>query len=144
LLWLLVGCGVPEQTPGNISPPSTGTAARSAPTTNHESLTSTAMPTALIAAQSTLVAPTTEAPVTEPPTSPPPTITPSGALPLSTTSSDHTALPIILSPAAEAPGGARLVFSSIHEGNMDLYLVNADGSQLTRLTHMPGSDRAPL
>jgi Tol biopolymer transport system component len=52
-------------------------------------------------------------------------------------------LPIILSPAAEAPGGGRLVFSSIHEGRRDLYLVNADGSDLTRLTDMPEDEMAP-
>jgi TolB protein len=45
--------------------------------------------------------------------------------------------------ASWSPDGARLVFTSNRDGNPELYLVNADGTNLRRLTHHPAVDTSP-
>lgn len=45
--------------------------------------------------------------------------------------------------AAWLPDGSRIVFSGEREGNADLYVVNADGSGVTRLTDDPATDVTP-
>ena len=42
---------------------------------------------------------------------------------------------------AFSPGGDRLLFTRQAEGNVDVYTVRTDGSELTRLTSDPGRDR---
>jgi Tol biopolymer transport system component len=42
-----------------------------------------------------------------------------------------------------SPNGGRIVFSSLIENNRDLYLINADGSSLRRLTHDPFEQGRP-
>jgi TolB protein len=42
-----------------------------------------------------------------------------------------------------SPVGNRIVFSSDREGQEDIYTINADGSDLTRLTIDPASDTGP-
>jgi TolB protein len=41
---------------------------------------------------------------------------------------------------AVSPDGQRIVFTSLREGDLDLYLMNADGSGVTRLTDRLGYD----
>ncbi|HSF04938.1 MAG TPA: hypothetical protein VLG10_04035, partial [Methylomirabilota bacterium] len=41
---------------------------------------------------------------------------------------------------AISPDGRRIVFTSLREGDLDLYLMDADGGNLTRLTDRPGYD----
>jgi TolB protein len=42
-----------------------------------------------------------------------------------------------------SPDGSQLVFSSRRNGNMDLWLINADGTNRRRLTNHPANDRYP-
>jgi Tol biopolymer transport system component len=42
-----------------------------------------------------------------------------------------------------SPDGGRIVFHSNRSGNRDLYVINADGSGLTRLTDNPAGDGTP-
>ncbi len=44
---------------------------------------------------------------------------------------------------AWSPDGRRIAFTSDRDGNEELYLINADGSGLTRLTDHPAADREP-
>jgi TolB protein len=44
---------------------------------------------------------------------------------------------------AWSPSGERVVFSSHRDGNWEVYVVRADGSDLTRLTDHPASDFSP-
>lgn len=44
---------------------------------------------------------------------------------------------------AWSPDGKHFVFSSTHEGNQEIYLANADGANLQRLTQSPGQDSHP-
>jgi TolB protein len=39
-----------------------------------------------------------------------------------------------------SPNGQRIVFDSTLEKQFELYVINADGSELRRLTHDPGAD----
>jgi hypothetical protein len=52
------------------------------------------------------------------------------------------------SPTGEAvafsPDGSRIALGTIHEGDWELSVMNADGSGLRRLTTSPGFDGAPL
>lgn len=45
---------------------------------------------------------------------------------------------------AVSPDGARIVFTSLREGDLDLYLMDADGANVRRLTHEPGYDGGPF
>ncbi|MEZ4727347.1 MAG: SH3 domain-containing protein [Caldilineaceae bacterium] len=42
-----------------------------------------------------------------------------------------------------SPDGQRVAFVSDRDGNQEIYVVNVDGSNLTRLTYAPGSDKWP-
>jgi Tol biopolymer transport system component len=42
-----------------------------------------------------------------------------------------------------SPDGHRIVFNSFMNGDKDLYIVDIDGSHLTRLTHSPGEVSVP-
>lgn len=42
-----------------------------------------------------------------------------------------------------SPDGRRFAFSSTHEGNQEIYVADADGSRLVRLTRSPGYDAHP-
>ncbi|MCP3904559.1 MAG: hypothetical protein GY715_13110 [Planctomycetes bacterium] len=42
-----------------------------------------------------------------------------------------------------APDGTRMVFTSDRDGNQDIYVVDADGSNLARLTDHPAEDAMP-
>ena len=42
-----------------------------------------------------------------------------------------------------APGGGRIAFTSYRDGNNEIYVMNADGSGVTRLTESEGDDRDP-
>lgn len=39
---------------------------------------------------------------------------------------------------------ARIVFDSDHDGNREIYIMDADGSDQTRLTNDPGHDKHPV
>jgi Tol biopolymer transport system component len=41
---------------------------------------------------------------------------------------------------AVSPDGSRIVFTSLRDGDLDLYVMNADGSGVRRLTDRPGYD----
>ena len=45
---------------------------------------------------------------------------------------------------AVSPDGRRIVFTSLREGDLDLYLMNADGKDVRRLTDQPGYDGGPF
>ena len=42
-----------------------------------------------------------------------------------------------------SPDGRRIAFTSVQDGNWDIYVANADGSGTTRLTHSPSSAWSP-
>jgi TolB protein len=42
-----------------------------------------------------------------------------------------------------SPGGDKIAFSMVEEGNVDIYVMNLDGSNLLRLTRHPGVDTNP-
>ena len=54
-----------------------------------------------------------------------------------TDSSDPDGLP------AWSPDGSRIAFTSVRDGNEELYVMNADGSGITRLTDDSGDDFSP-
>jgi len=45
---------------------------------------------------------------------------------------------------AVSPDGRRIVFTSLRGGDLDLYVMDADGSRVTRLTDTPGYDGGPF
>jgi TolB protein len=45
--------------------------------------------------------------------------------------------------AAWSPDGSQLAFASTRSGNVDIWVVNADGSGLRQLTTHPGADQTP-
>jgi len=45
---------------------------------------------------------------------------------------------------AVSPDGRRIVFTSLRDGDLDLYLMGADGSDVRRLTAEPGYDGGPF
>ena len=45
--------------------------------------------------------------------------------------------------SAQAPTRAKIVFTSTHDGNAEIYMMNADGSEQIRLTNLPGDDFDP-
>ena len=47
------------------------------------------------------------------------------------------------SDPAYSPSGTRIVFSSARDGDSDLYIMDADGTDVRRLTNQPGDDYAP-
>ena len=44
---------------------------------------------------------------------------------------------------AWSPDGTRIAFASNRDGNMELYVMNADGSNVRRITHHPAADVVP-
>jgi TolB protein len=42
--------------------------------------------------------------------------------------------------ATVSPDGKRIVFTSVRDGDLELYSMNTDGSEVKRLTHTPGYD----
>jgi TolB protein len=46
-------------------------------------------------------------------------------------------------PGSWSPDGTRIAFSSTHDGNAEIYVVDADGGALRRLTDHPGIDVSP-
>jgi dipeptidyl aminopeptidase/acylaminoacyl peptidase len=58
--------------------------------------------------------------------------------------------PVVLSPnlardgkPSWSPDGTKIVFWSERDGDQEIYSMNADGSNPTRLTNSPGDDVAP-
>ena len=49
----------------------------------------------------------------------------------------------VCSVSAEAPKRAKILFTSIRDGNAEIYIMNADGSEQVRLTNHPGDDFDP-
>src|SRR5688500_4547137 len=47
------------------------------------------------------------------------------------------------SPTGTGGSSSRLVFSSDRDGNLEIYSVNTDGSDVRRLTTSPGDDGEP-
>jgi TolB protein len=45
--------------------------------------------------------------------------------------------------AAWSPDGRRIAFSNDRDGNREIYVMNADGSEVRRLTNSLGVDFAP-
>ena len=45
---------------------------------------------------------------------------------------------------AWSPDGRRIYFDSSRDGNLDVYVMNADGSGQTRLTESPALDAIPV
>ncbi len=46
-------------------------------------------------------------------------------------------------PPLSGSGGGRIAFATNRDGNYEIYVMNADGSDLRRLTHSPYEDRGP-
>jgi TolB protein len=44
---------------------------------------------------------------------------------------------------AWSPDGKKIVFSSNRDGNWELYIMDANGKNQTRLTHTPAAERNP-
>jgi Tol biopolymer transport system component len=44
---------------------------------------------------------------------------------------------------AWSPDGRRIAFATDHDGNSEVYVMDADGSNLVRLTNDPGRDSDP-
>jgi TolB protein len=42
-----------------------------------------------------------------------------------------------------SPDGRRFAFTSTHEGNLEVYIANVDGSEMVRVTQHPGLDNHP-
>ena len=60
-----------------------------------------------------------------------------------------TSVPLFASPAYDAeatisPDGTTIVFTSARDGDLEIYTMNADGSDVKRLTHAPGYDGGPF
>ena len=51
--------------------------------------------------------------------------------------------PTTVPTATLIPSSGRIAFSSDRDGNSDIYVMNTDGSGLTRLTNQPGNDGGP-
>ena len=51
--------------------------------------------------------------------------------------------PAVDFPYAWSPDGARIAFGSLRDGNLEIYVMNADGSAVKRLTDDPAMDIAP-
>jgi Tol biopolymer transport system component len=47
------------------------------------------------------------------------------------------------SEPAFSPGGGKIVFASDRDGDYDLYLMDADGTDVRQLTNYPGDERSP-
>jgi|GEM_PF-2655707 len=54
-----------------------------------------------------------------------------------------TQSPALNSGCAWSPDGSRIAFVSDRPGNMELFVMSADGSGVTQLTDFPGDDRTP-
>lgn len=52
-------------------------------------------------------------------------------------------LNIAVSAWAKAPATAKIVFTSLRNGNLDIYIMNPDGSEQVRLTQHPTADSQP-
>lgn len=46
--------------------------------------------------------------------------------------------------ATVSPAGDRIVFTSVRDGDLEIYSMNVDGSDVVRLTHEPGYDGGPF
>ncbi len=42
-----------------------------------------------------------------------------------------------------SPGGKRIAFDSMRDGNLEIYVMNADGSGVVRVTDHPAIDAIP-
>lgn len=58
-------------------------------------------------------------------------------------SNTATSKPISVTVNNATPTGGRIVFASDRDGNAEIYLMNADGSGVTRLTNDPATDYMP-
>lgn len=57
---------------------------------------------------------------------------------------DYTAPPLVTQPLfSEHSGGNRIAFDSRRSGNLDIYIINADGTNLQQLTGTSGAERGP-
>ncbi len=56
---------------------------------------------------------------------------------------DEVGTPLSVTHPAWSPDGSKIAFSATRGGNWDIYVVNADGSNVTRLTSDPALDAAP-
>ncbi len=79
----------------------------------------------------------TATPTATPTNTPTPTPTPTATATATPTSTPTaTATPVV-------PTG-RIAFSATHDGNSDIYVINADGTDRTRLTDHTGADQKPV
>lgn len=47
-------------------------------------------------------------------------------------------------PATTLPVASKIAFMSLRDGNPEIYVMNVDGSEQTRLTNHPASDNQPV
>jgi len=48
-----------------------------------------------------------------------------------------------LASSSPVPTGSKIAFQTERDGNMEIYVMSADGTAQTRLTNSPGSDWVP-
>ena len=133
----------PTETPTLVPPTATATPTSTVtptpvPPTETPTSTSTATPTPV---------PPTETPTPVPPTAtatPTSTATPTPVPPTSTpTPVPPTATPTPTPRVVQDFQNGRIAFESTRNGNSDIYVINADGSDLRQLTSHPEWDHAP-
>lgn len=120
---LIAGCGTAEPTATPMPPTATPVPPTPAPTKTPLPPTAT-------------LAPPTPAPTQTPI---PPTDTP---VPSTATPAPPTATATVLPPLSGSGGGV-IAFSSERDGNSEIYVMNADGSDQRRLTYDPADDFHP-
>lgn len=49
-----------------------------------------------------------------------------------------------LGPPLWSPDGTKLAFAALHDGNWDIYVAAADGSEVTHVTRQPGDETWPV
>jgi Tol biopolymer transport system component len=129
LVFLVSGCTSAKQVPTSTAAPK--------PTNT---------PDALAATRLAIQATHTPRPPTAPPVSP--TNTPVPPTPTDTATSPPTEIPqptdmSTLLPPLTGSGGGVIAFVSKRDGNFEIYVMNADGSDQRRLTHNDADDWAP-
>ena len=146
---------IPTMTPTPVPPTSTPTPTHTAtpilipPTAMPTSVPPTATPTPVPPTETpkpppTPTPPPTPVPPTEtPPPTPTPTPTPTPVPPTATPTPTATATPTPTHVPVHDFQVGRIAFESTRSGNSDIYVMNADGTDVRQLTNHPESDHAP-
>ncbi len=58
-------------------------------------------------------------------------------------STDNLSVPRFSNSPSYSPDGSMIAFQTNHDGNHEIYIMNADGTEQTRITNNPADDRKP-